>query len=94
MSLFEPERLPPLPVTLEEAHREIRYLQRRLYLERQVLATNIEEREKERRAARGNIRVLADRIAEAKVWVKLVVEAKSLVRARQNAVNALEELSD
>lgn len=57
--MIEPFRLPPLPVTLEESHREITYLRLQVYSARQDLAKQVEEREKDRRAARGNIKFLA-----------------------------------
>jgi hypothetical protein len=56
--MFYPELLPPLSVTLEEAHREIRYLQQKLYFANEQLAIQVVEREKDRRAARGNIEAL------------------------------------
>lgn len=62
MYSFSSELLPPLPVTLDEAHREIRYLQYQLYLTRQNTAKQVEEREKDRRAARGNIKALAEEL--------------------------------
>jgi hypothetical protein len=61
-----PDRLAPLPNTLEEAIREINYLRLQVYLARFNLANQIVEREKDRRAARGNIRVLADQLKELK----------------------------
>ncbi len=54
------ELLPPLPVTLEEAHREIQYLRGEVYFARERLAKSIVEREKDRRAARGNIKALSE----------------------------------
>lgn len=59
-----PDRLAPLPNTLEEAIREINYLRLQVYLARLNLANQIVEREKDRRAARGNIRALADKLKE------------------------------
>jgi len=63
---LSPDRLAPLPNTLEEAIREINYLRIQVYLARLNLANQIVEREKDRRAARGNIRVLADQLKELK----------------------------
>lgn len=58
--MFTTEALPPLPVTLEEAHKEIRYLQRELYKARQAFAEQVVERQKDGRALRGNIKALAE----------------------------------
>lgn len=100
MDLFDPQRLPPLPVTLEEAHREIRYLQRKLYIERQQLATNVVEREKDRRAAKGNIRmtpIFADILLnpnDAGLKIQRMVEdtLKPIVRAAMNDGVSLNDL--
>lgn len=51
---------PPLPVTLEESHKEIRYLQQQVYAARQGVVQQIENREVDRRAAKGNIESLAE----------------------------------
>lgn len=58
--MFTTEALPPLPVTLEDAHREIRYLQYQLYKARQAFAQQVVERQKDGRALRGNIKALAE----------------------------------
>lgn len=60
--MFDPSILPPLPSNLEDSHREIRYLQYQLYLSREHMAKSIEEREKDRRAARGNINALKQEV--------------------------------
>lgn len=76
MMMFDPSLLPPLPVTLEESHKEIRYLQRQLFLSRQNLAKQIEEREKDRRAARGNIRALSEELKVVREALKNAVQNK------------------
>lgn len=74
--MFDPSLLPPLPVTLEKSHEEIRYLQRQLFLSRQNLAKQIEEREKDRRAARGNIRALSEELKVVREALKNAVQNK------------------
>jgi hypothetical protein len=68
--MIHPELLPPLPVSLEDAHREIRYLQNQVYFARSQLAKSIEEREKDRRAARGNIQALREENKELREKIK------------------------
>lgn len=57
-----------------------------------MLATNVAAREKDRRAAKGNIRILADAIAEAKVYLNKAIVAKTAPTARNYAAIALEML--
>lgn len=63
-NFFEPQLLPPLPATLDEAHREIIYLKQQLHRARSDFAGQVVEREKDRRAARGNIKAVATENAE------------------------------
>lgn len=68
--MLDPELLPPLPVTLEEAHREIQYLRGQVYWARERLANQIVEREKDRRAARGNHQAVVLENAELRNQIK------------------------
>lgn len=64
MDPFEAARHPPLPVSLDDAYREITYLRKQLFRARQDFAGQVVEREKDRRAARGNIKAVAAENAE------------------------------
>ena len=64
--MLDPERLPPLPGTLEECHREILYLKRELFHARNEWAQQVTERQKERRALKGSIKVLAEETKQLK----------------------------
>jgi hypothetical protein len=53
---------PPLPDTLEDALREIKRLRKEVFRARQNWAKQVEEREKDRRAAKGNIKALTKQL--------------------------------
>ena len=56
----------PLPDTLEDALREIKRLRKEVFKARQNWAKQVEEREKDRRAARGNVKSLAEQLKTLK----------------------------
>ena len=60
MSTLDYMRLPPPPDTLDECHKEILFLKSQLHKARSDFAQQIVEREKDRRAARGNIKAVAE----------------------------------
>lgn len=64
MDPFDAARPQPLPVSLEDAHREIVYLRKQVFRARQDFAKQVVEREKDKRAARGNIKAVAEQNAE------------------------------
>lgn len=59
MIVLDLSRLPPLPDTIDECHREIIYLKDQLYRARQQFAQQVVERQKDGRAAKGNIKAVA-----------------------------------
>jgi len=58
MENLDPEKVPPLPTTLEEAHKEIRYLQRCLFNERLRAMGKLERAENDRKALLGELKAL------------------------------------
>jgi len=85
MSEFDPERLPPLPVTLERAHEEIRYLQKRLFLANQQVAAGVIKREQDKRAAQETIKLLVEELQDASArYHQKLYPTESCIKERAN----------
>lgn len=60
MEKLDPDFLPPLPSTLEDAHKEIRYLQRLLYNERLQWTRRLEKMALNHKSAVGEVKKLKE----------------------------------
>lgn len=71
---MHPDIFPPKHVDIDRANQEIRYLQEQVFKAREALAACIIEREKDKRAAKGNIKALSEENQELRNRIKKYVE--------------------
>lgn len=75
--MIDPIQCPPLPADLSTAHKELRYWQRQVILERERVARMVEKNEMIRRSMSGNVKALQYENAILREQIRLLTDVKN-----------------